>query len=64
MLQGLKPPSSKETDEESAFLLAMNWKQKFDRHREQEIQDSEQDELGLRVIEEVRPPTLSNIFKM
>ena len=41
----------------------MNWKQKFDRHREQEVQDSEQDELGLRVIEEVRPPTLSNIFK-
>lgn len=63
LLQGLKPPINKDIDQESAFLLAMCWKKKFDDHRELEIQEAEQDELGLRVIEDIRPPTLSHLFK-
>ena len=57
------PPSTKDSDQESAFLLAMCWKKKFDVHRELEVQEADQDELGLRVIEDVRPPTLSHIFR-
>ena len=64
VLQGLRAPDNTDnTDTTSAIVLATQWQRRLIRQRQREIADADKDDLGLRRIEEHRPPLLSQIFK-
>jgi len=49
-------------DEVSAIVLATHWRRKFLVHLHREAGEADKDDLGLRRIEEHKPPTLTQIF--
>ncbi|KAK3597757.1 hypothetical protein CHS0354_006116 [Potamilus streckersoni] len=61
-VKGLNPPSKEEPDETSVIVLATKWRQKCFQHREEEMKTAVDDELGLKRIEQFRPPKLTQIF--
>ncbi|XP_076104056.1 uncharacterized protein LOC143072834 isoform X1 [Mytilus galloprovincialis] len=63
-VKGLKAPEdSSNSDATSAIVLATQWQRRLIRQRQREIVDADTDDLGLRRIEEHRPPKLTQIFK-
>ncbi|CAC5403448.1 unnamed protein product [Mytilus coruscus] len=63
-VKGLKAPEdSSNSDATSAIVLATQWQRRLIRQRQREIVDADRDDLGLRRIEEHRPPKLTQIFK-
>ncbi|XP_069113867.1 uncharacterized protein [Argopecten irradians] len=61
-VKGLMMPENGSEDDISAVILATQWRRKFVRHLQREADEAQKDTLGLRRIEEHRPPTLTQIF--
>lgn len=63
-VKGLRAPDdTSNTDTASAIVLATQWQRRLVRQRQREIADADKDDLGLRRIEEHKPPLLTQIFK-
>ncbi|XP_033755819.1 catenin alpha-like [Pecten maximus] len=61
-VKGLVMPEDGSEDDISAIILATQWRRKFVRHLQREADEAKKDTLGLRRIEEHRPPALTQIF--
>ncbi|KAJ8312557.1 hypothetical protein KUTeg_009930 [Tegillarca granosa] len=61
-IKGLKAPVGDTTDEVNAIILATQWQKKLLHQRKVEADQAERDNLGLRRIEEYKPPMLTQIF--
>ncbi|XP_060073578.1 uncharacterized protein LOC132553356 [Ylistrum balloti] len=61
-VKGLVMPEDGSEDDISAIILATQWRRKFVRHLQREADEAQKDTLGLRRIEEHKPPALTQIF--
>ena len=57
-------PEDGSPDDVNAVILATQWRRKFLVHLQQESNTAGKDDLGLRRIEEHKPPELTQIFKV
>lgn len=59
--QGLQEPSAGGGEYVSAFILAMQWKEKWEQQRHLEATSEDKDELGLRRVNLHNPPSLAEL---